>query len=312
MAVLAKVQQFLDQLSELKAKLQQIGYKPNQTNTREGLANLARNYLLNYDKQLFAIDDVIYNGHYPVPIRIYLPRSDLSTLPVAVFLHGGGHMCGSVTCYDGLSRRLAAETQHIIVAVDYRLSPEFPYPTGLEDCKAVIRGLFHVLDERNIGYASRDLTLIGDSAGGALCASIAMDKEFVFVEQIKRQILLYPSLDYTGSSPSLTKFAEGYFLERSKMEWYFNNYFQNNEDRKAASPVYNEFYAKMPKTLIVVAEYDPLRDEGILYYNNGLSVSAEVELIDIKGVLHAFLLMDELCPEECAKTYQVMCEFLAS
>ncbi len=312
MAVLAKVQQFLDQLSVLKAKLQQIGYKPNHTNTREGLANLARKYLLNYDKQLVAIDDVIYNGHYPVPIRIYLPQSDSSMLPVAVFLHGGGHMCGSVTCYDGLSRRLAVETQHIIIAVDYRLSPEFPYPTGLEDSKAAIRGLFHVLDNRNISYASRDLTLIGDSAGGALCASIVMDKEFVFVEQIKRQVLLYPSLDYTGSSPSLTKFAEGYFLERSKMEWYFNNYFQNNEDRKAVSPVYNEFYAKMPKTLIVIAEYDPLRDEGVLYYNNALSVGADVELLDIQGVLHAYLLMDELCPEECARTYQVMREFLAS
>ena len=90
MAVLPKIQEFLDQLAIIKAKLAEIGFKQNQANAREGLVNLTRTYMTDFDKTVFAVDDIVFNGRYPVPIRIYIP--DLSqTLPVAAFIHGGGY-----------------------------------------------------------------------------------------------------------------------------------------------------------------------------------------------------------------------------
>ena len=309
MAVKPKIREFLNKLDQVKLHLQSIGHKQNQSNTREGLANMTRAYMTDYIMTVLALDDVVMNGNYPVPIRIYHPQAD-KMLPVAVFLHGGGHMCGSITVYDGIVRKMAAKTQHIIVAVDYRLAPEFPYPTGLEDSKVAIRGLFKILEERKITYTNRDLTLIGDSGGAAICASITMDKEFVAIEQIKKQVLIYPSLDYTVSSVSFEKYGVGYLLEKSKIEWYFDNYFQNNEDRKSKSPVYGEFYSTMPKTLVMVASHDPLISEGIAYYQNVINVGVTAELVKIEGVIHAYLMLENLCPEECEFTYNAINKFL--
>lgn len=309
MSLTPKIQEFLAQLETVKAYLQTVGFKPNQTNTRESLANTTRLYMTDYDISLFAIDDVVMNGHYPVPIRIYHPKPG-TPLPVAVFVHGGGHMCGSIPVYDGIVRKLTSKIEHIVIAIDYRLAPEFPYPTGLEDTKAAIRGIFNVLDERKIAYTNKELKIIGDSGGGAFCASIVMDKEFVVTEQIKKQVLLYPATDYTGSSPTLETLGTGYLLEKSKILWYYDNYLQNNEDRKKISPLFSDFYANMPETLVIVASHDPLIAEGIAYYNNIVNVGANAELVTIDGVVHAYLMLENLCKDECDRTYLEINKFL--
>lgn len=304
-----KIQEFLGQLDKLKSYLQTINYKVNQANSREGLANITRMHMTDFDISLFTVDDVIMNGNYPVPIRIYHPKPG-HALPVAVFVHGGGHVCGSVAVYDGIVRKLTTHTQHIIVSIDYRLAPEFPYPTGLEDTKAAIRGIFKILDERKIIYSSREISLIGDSGGGAFCASIAMDKEFVAIEQIKSQVLIYPSTDYTLTSASVEKYGAGYLLDKDKVAWYFDCYFQNNEDRKKLSPLYGEFYANMPETLVIVASHDPLLAEGVSYYQSVINVGANAELVTIDGVVHAYLMLENLCKEECEFTYQEIAKFI--
>lgn len=309
MAVLPKIQELLDQINTMKPYLDALGFKPNQANSRESLAALSYLYMTDFDKTMLSYDDVIMNGAYPVPIRIYIPNLN-EKLPVGIFMHGGGHMSGSISVYNGVTRKLAKETNHIIVSIEYRLAPEFPYPFGIEDCKAVIRGLSEMLKARKINYKNNGLSILGDSAGGAICASMCMDKEFVAIHQIKKQVLIYPSVDYTGTSPSLDKFAEGYLLEKAKMQFYFANYFQNNEDPKKVSPLYGEFYANMPTTLVITAAYDPLCAEGIAYYNNLVNVGAQGELLSIEGVTHAYLLLEDLCKEECAKTYQEIDKFL--
>lgn len=309
MLVKPKIRELLDKIEQVKPYLELIGYKMNQTNTREALANLTYLYMTDYNKMLFTLDDTVMNGHYPVPVRIYHPEPG-TALPVAIFIHGGGHMAGGITVYDGIVRKLCASIKHIVVSIEYRLAPEFAHPTGIEDAKAAIRGVFNVLEDRKIVYTSRDLTLIGDSAGGAVCASIIRDKEFVAIEQIKKQVLIYPSLDYTLNSPSMETFGSGYLLEKSKVAWYIKNYFQNNEDLKAASPVYGEFYTNMPQTLVVVASHDPLIAEGLAYYQNVLNVGVNAELLKVEGVVHAYLMLENLCPEECEITYQEINKFL--
>jgi acetyl esterase len=309
MLVKPKINELLDKIKQLKPYLDSIGYKMNQTNARESLALMTFTYMTDYNKMLFSLDDVVMNGHYPVPVRIYHPQPG-TALPVAIFVHGGGHMAGGIGVYDGIVRKLCESIKHIIVSVEYRLTPEFPYPTAIEDTMAAVRSVFKVLDERKMAYTNRDLTLIGDSAGGAICASIVMNEAFVVAEKIKKQVLIYPSVDYTLTSPSMETFGAGYLLEKTKVEWYFESYFQNNENRQAASPVYSHFYKNMPQTLVVVGSHDPLITEGISYYQNVLNAGAKAELLQIDGVVHAFLMLENLCPEECAKTYQEINYFL--
>ena len=309
MSVAPKLQELLDQITEIKPKLAAIGFKRTQSNIREAFATAQRKYMTDIDYMVFALDDIVYNESYPVPVRIYIPRLDID-LPVAIFIHGGGHTAGSLSQYDGIARKLAKQTEHIIISIDYRLSPEFAYPTGLNDCKAVIRGLFAVLDERRIKYKDNGLTLIGDSAGGALCASITQDKKLVESAQITQQVLIYPSLDYTLSSQSIEKYAVGYYLEKATIEWYFSNYCQGKVDRRAMSPVYGEFHSTMPATLVVSGGYDPLQDEAKLYYNNMIKAGARAELLHLDNVIHAYLSLEDLCKDECARTYQEISKFL--
>lgn len=310
MDVKPQIQEFLGKVEQLKAYLASINFKPNQTNTREALANMTRLHVTNYNLQLFAIDDVVMNSNYPVPVRIYHPKPG-TALPVAVFIHGGGHMCGSITVYDGIVRNLTEKINHIVISVDYRLSPEFAYPTGLEDCKKVIQNVFDVLEQRQIAYSNRDdLTIIGDSGGAALCSTIAMDESFVKQNHITKQILIYPSVDYTLTNPTIDKFGTGYLLDKTKIAWYFDNYFQNNEDRQAKSPLYGNFYSSMPTTLVIVASHDPLSGEGIAYAHKVQQVSAESQLLTVNGVVHAYLMLENLCPEECAQTYNAIANFL--
>ena len=304
------LQYFIDGVANLKSYFTSIGFKQNQSNTREALANVTRTYMTDIDLTMFIIDDVVMHGNYPVPIRIYHPSNKLNSAPVAVFIHGGGHMCGSIAVYDGIARKLCKVSQHIIIAIDYRLAPEFAYPIGLNDSKAVIENAYQLLDAHGFKYTHQDLTLIGDSGGGAFCATLTQDESFVLRNNITKQVLLYPSLDYTLSSKSIDELASGYFLEKAKVEWYITNYFQNNENYHELSPLFNPLHSNMPKTLILVASHDPLRDEGVAYHEKLLLNSTDSELYRAAGVLHAYLMLENLCKEECEKSYTKISEFL--
>lgn len=303
------IHDFLQQIDKLKIQLQEIAFKPNQGNARESLANTTRTFMTEYDLNIVATDETIIRDKYPIPLRIYNPNPN-KKLPVAIFIHGGGHMCGNVAVYDGVARKITKYTNHIIVSIDYRLAPEFPYPTGLNDCKHALQNIFKILDNRNINYINKNLTLIGDSGGAAFCTSIAMDKAFVNKHNIKKQVLVYPSVDYTLTMPSIEKYGVGFLLEKSKITWYFDNYFQNNENRRETSPLYNEFYQGMPETLVIVASHDPLRSEGEEYYKKISDAGNKAKLTVIDGVIHAYLMLENLCKEECKITYQDIADFL--
>lgn len=138
---------------------------------RESLARLTETFVTR-QTDVAAITDttLICEGH-PVPLRLYDPAPGRSK-PVVLYLHGGGHMCGSISVYDPICRRLAAEFGQLIVAAEYRLAPEWPYPAALEDCRAVIRGLWSQLNQLSLRFLST-LSLVGDSGGGALCATLS-------------------------------------------------------------------------------------------------------------------------------------------
>jgi acetyl esterase/lipase len=146
--------------------------------------------------------------------------------------------------YDPISRRLAAATGCVVVVPEYRLAPENPYPAALHDAYAAARGVFAALDARGLPFV-RQLSLAGDSAGAALAATVSARSQHDTALQIAAQVLIYPSLDYSMSLPSITENGEGYF-NSDRIAWYFDNYFQHGEDRLAASPLHMTVTPRMP------------------------------------------------------------------
>jgi acetyl esterase/lipase len=308
--------QLVPQLEELVLQFREISSLATNLNkpllisdARDALAMLTKFYVTDIPNLIQTYDGFINRQNYAIPVRIYYPQVD-QQLKVAVFIHGGGHNAGSIEVYDPILRKLAKTTNCIWLSIDYRLAPEFPYPTGLEDCRSVINQRSILLDQLGINYSTDQLIIAGDSAGGALCASLTLDYEFIATNQITQQILIYPSLDYSLSLPSTHSLGKGYLLERDKIEWYFNNYFQNNEDRRLLSPLYQELPANYPATLIIGAEYDPLIDEAVAYNEKLHVMNISSEFHKISGVVHTYLMLEDLCLAECKHTYNLIKNFI--
>ena len=238
------------------------------------------------------IDGKIYNAGYEVPVRVYLPREkETDGLPVMLFFHGGGWVTESIDNYERICARMAVATNHIVVSVGYRLAPEYKFPVGLEDCYAVAKELY---TGKIAGIDPEQITVIGDSAGGNLAAALSLlarDRgEFL----PKRQILIYPALygDYSDASPypSVQENGSDYLLTAGKMRDYIELYASSEKDKKNPyfAPLLAEDYKNQPKTLILTAEFDPLRDEGEEYGRKLSEAGNEVEIHRISDALHGY------------------------
>lgn len=301
---------WLEAFNTLKQQMLDAGFKITPSNAREALELLTRRYVTSAPEMPLVQDDMVPGNSFRVPVRIYHPRPDES-LPVLIFAHGGGHMAGSLSLYDPIARRIAKAAAHIVVSVDYRLAPECPYPLGASDLGSVIKGIQPVL--MNLGLRFRErLSLAGDSAGGALCATAAHRFQFDPGVNIHRQVLIYPSLDYTLSQPSANEYAKGYLLDRERILWYFDNYFQGIENREEASPLFMPCSSRLPQTLVITAEYCPLRDEGSAYAERLRDAGIRAEYLQLDGMIHAFLNLEDMVKEQCEEAYSRIGQFLNS
>jgi len=306
--VSSKLQGWLYNYNTFMKGLLETGFKQTPTNTREGLANLTMQLVTDIPKISWVQDDLVNAPDYAIPVRIYHPTPDAS-IPVLIYYHGGGHMAGSVAVYDPICRKIAHASEHIVVSVDYRLAPECPYPLGVNDAYNVVKNIWATLDGRDLKY-QRHLSIAGDSAGGALCATVAHISQHDERIDIRRQVLIYPSLDYTLTSDSIEENAEGYLLVKERIKWYFDNYFQKGENRKSASPLYMEFTNQLPETLVITAEFCPLRNEGIAYVEKVKSTGLYVEHLHFDNMIHAFLNLENLVKDECETVYRRIGKFL--
>ncbi len=249
------------------------------------------------------LDEEIYNGKYQIPIRLYFASEEAmeevtaagkETVPEAVllFFHGGGWVTESVENYDRVCARMAQATGCLVISVEYRLAPEYRFPMGLTDCYAAARALF--LGEIFPGLDPENITVIGDSAGGNLTAAVstmARDKgEF----RVRQQILIYPAVNncYTEESeyPSVRENGEDYLLTARKLEDYLNLYQSSPADRQNPyfAPILADDFHNLPRTLILTAQYDPLRDEGEAYAQKLKAAGNDVELHRIADALHGY------------------------
>jgi acetyl esterase len=303
-----KLQGWLDHYNRLVEELLQKGFKQTPANAREGLAYLTRELVTDIPEISWVQDDLVNAPDYAIPVRIYYPAPDAG-LPVLVYYHGGGHMAGSVTVYDPICRKIARAAEHIVVSVDYRLAPEYPYPLGVNDAYNVVKNIWTTLDGQGLNYQRR-LSVAGDSGGGALCATVSHISQYDAGIDITRQAMIYPSLDYTLNSDSIEENAKGYLLEKEKIIWYFDNYFQKGGNRKSASPLFMEFTNQLPETLVITAEFCPLRDEGVAYVEKVKSTGLYVEHLHFDDMIHAFMNLENLVKEECETVYRKIGEFL--
>ena len=230
-----------------------------------------------------------------IPVRIYHPAPTLS-LPVMFYFHGGVHVVGSIDTHDALCRRIASQSDCIVVSVGYRLAPESPYPNGLNDCAYVFQQRNNLLQDFHC--QPDQVFLAGDSAGGALAVTVAHQALASDKQCLAGLILLYPSLDYTLQHDSIERFAEGYLLTKDKIEWYFDQYFANGGDRVEASPLYFDDLSGLVPIYLAVAEYDPLHDEATEFAHKAHGQNVVVELEIFKGMVHIFAQLDELVPRQ--------------
>lgn len=246
------------------------------------------------------LDTKVYNGNHEVPIRLYFPSEEAMSgepvegekYPVLLFFHGGGWMTESVENYDRVCSRMAQSTGHIVMSVEYRLAPEYRFPVPLEDCYAAAKALYtgHLV----LPADPDRITIIGDSAGGNLAAAVCLKARDTGDFAPKKQILIYPAVSncYTKKSPykSVQENGQDYLLTAVKMEDYLKLYESSTEDRQNPyfAPILAKDLSHMPETLILTAEFDPLRDEGEEYGKRLKEAGNYVEIHRIPDALHGY------------------------
>lgn len=279
----------------MKAALKAISYRDIDLNTARRLSNLkAIDPLKHFYK---TIDYKIYNDDYEVPLRMYLPdeadkdKAFDSNFDVILYIHGGGWVTESVETYNRVCLNLAQNTKKIVISIDYRLAPEFKFPTSLYDCYAVYEALFK---HQILGVDFENITLMGDSAGGNLAAALSLMAHDKGDFMPNKQILLYPCLynDYTNSPfESVKENGFDYLLTAKKLQQYVDYYKSSSDDLKNPyfAPLLSKSLKNQPESLIITAEYDPLRDEAEYYAKRLRTDGVRVKMQRLEGALHGFI-----------------------
>ena len=225
-----------------------------------------------------------------IPIRVYTPVGT-APFPVLVYFHGGGWVIGNLDTHDGVCRSLANRVGCIVVSIDYRLAPEHPFPAAPEDCYAATRWIAE--HAATLGADRGRIAVGGDSAGGNLAAVVALMARDRGGPKLVYQLLIYPATDADFETRSCRENAEGYFLTRADMIWFWNHYAPRDEDRRNpyAAPLRAASLGGLPPALVITAEFDPLRDEGEAYAARLRDEHVPVRLSRYDGMIHGFFQM---------------------
>lgn len=217
-----------------------------------------------------------------IPVRIYRPPRMAPSSPAILYLHGGGFVVGSLNSHDRLCRMLADETQFVVVAVDYRLAPEHKAPAAADDAIAAFDWL--LAEAKHLGIDASRIAVCGDSAGGNLSAQVALARKPAL------QVLVYPMTDATSSMESHRSNARGYLLEQDDIDWFHEQYLVDEAQKR--DPRVSPFYAKdvsgVAPAIVLVAGFDPLRDEGIAYAERLRQAGVRVDLRCEDSLIHGW------------------------
>jgi acetyl esterase len=231
-----------------------------------------------------------------VRARIVRPAGVTGTLPVVLYIHGAGWVFGNARTHDRLVRELAVGAHAAVVFPEYDLSPEARYPVAIEQNYAVAQwvtahGATKDLDGTRIAVA-------GDSVGGNMAAALTLMAKERGDVALLHQVLFYPVTDARFDTPSYRQFAEGYFLRRDAMQWFWDQYTTDETERAriTASPLRatTEQLTGLPPALVITGEADVLRDEGEAYANKLRTAGVAVTAVRYQGIIHDFVMLNAL------------------
>jgi acetyl esterase len=241
-------------------------------------------------------DRVIDAAGQQLPVRIYRPEGLADgPAPTLVFYHGGGFVIGGLASHDGDCRALANRGLCQVIAVDYRLAPEHPFPAAAEDAIAALDYVVAHADELAVDTAH--IAVGGDSAGGNLSAVAALHARDAGID-LKLQLLIYPAVAGEGDFPSRTENATGYMLDEQSIEYFTTRYFPGGmpADDWRATPLSAPSHERVAPALIITAEFDPLRDEGEAYARQLEAAGVVAKATRYDGLIHGFFGMGALVP----------------
>ncbi|MFE9125051.1 alpha/beta hydrolase [Streptomyces sp. NPDC007148] len=238
-----------------------------------------------------------------VRVRVIRPKGVAGVLPVLLYIHGAGWVFGNAHTHDRLVRELAVRAGAAVVFPEYDLSPEARYPVAIEQNYTVARWI--VTDGAGKGLDPTRIAVAGDSVGGNMAAVLTlMAKEFGDVPLVQ-QVLFYPVTDAGFDTGSYHQFAEGYFLRRDGMQWFWDQYTTDEAQRAeaTASPLRAslEQLKGLPPALVITGEADVLRDEGEAYANKLRLAGVAVTAVRFQGIIHDFVMLDALRDTHAAK-----------
>ncbi|MFE6941706.1 alpha/beta hydrolase [Streptomyces chartreusis] len=231
-----------------------------------------------------------------VRVRVVRPAGATGTLPVIIYIHGAGWVFGNAHTHDRLVRELAVGAGAAVVFPEYDLSPEARYPVAIEQNYAVAQWV--VREGADNGLDAGRIAVAGDSVGGNMTAALTlMAKERGDVPLVQ-QVLFYPVTDASFDTASYRQFAEGYFLRRDAMQWFWDQYTTEEAERAqiTASPLRAgvEQLQGLPPALVITAEADVLRDEGEAYAGKLREAGVPVTAVRYQGVIHDFVMLNAL------------------
>jgi acetyl esterase len=238
-----------------------------------------------------------------IPVRVYLPTFALGReLPALVYYHGGGWVIGDLDTHDGVCRELAAESGCVVIAVDYRLAPEHRFPAAVEDAQAAFRWVSERGPEVQVDPTR--VAVGGDSAGGNLAAVVCQRALAGGGPLPAFQLLVYPVTDLNFRTSSYELYGEGHFLTRALMDWFRGHYLGATEgvmlEELCGNPDVSPLHAKslegLPSALMLTAEFDPLRDEGLAYARRLAEAGVEVSYRCHEGLIHGFANLHDRIP----------------
>lgn len=228
-----------------------------------------------------------------IPLRLYDARAERGAGPVLVFAHGGGFVLGDLETHEPFCAHLARELDLPVVAIDYRLAPEHPWPAGAENCIAAARWIAG--SPAALGREATGLILAGDSAGGNLAIVTALSlRDTPAAVPVLAQWPIYPAADPINGYPSFKDFGEGYLLSHASMDWFDDCYAPDPTDWRYAPLLKSQ--AGMPPTLVTTASLDPIRDQGRAYAAACIQAGVPTIFLEAVGNIHGFINLRKAIP----------------
>lgn len=248
--------------------------------------------------EIARIEDIEVAGATgPLKARLYSDFTGSTARPAMVYYHGGGFIQGDLETHHQTCLKLAKNWGGVVIAVDYRLAPEHPYPAGVDDAKSAYLDIVARADE--LGLSAQNVGVGGDSAGGCFAAVVAQQIRNAGGPIPRFQVLIYPVTDGNMATASITELEFAYVLPKARMTWYRDQYagdFTDFNDPKF-SPLMADNLSDLPETYILTGGFDPLMDDGALYAEKLETAGVPVTYRHFTGQIHAFINLTKVIPE---------------